>query len=300
MSSTQPLPIVTYEDHVTLDSGASDHMHSRRQDLYDVVAFITDVILPDGADIKVIEAGILRVSCLDLLTRLRQTIPLLNTLHVLGLRTTLWSVIQIAQCGHTIIFGNTTIRIILHDGRPESFELRLSRPLYQRRDHPFGYCVTTPAFANCVITANSVIGPAAPTEAEEGKTIVVRAQPARTPKLVTVERLHKRLGHVSTKAILAANEAGVWEDVTVRFAPRHFASTTRLGLLALPIAVNSLLDMIPVPARFSFVLPKPTLPELVSPNNLITRTTSKRWFCFPNEWLSSVANSLPPPQLSPA
>jgi hypothetical protein len=33
------------------------------------------------------------VSCLDLLTRLRHTILLLNTLHVLGLRTTLWSVI---------------------------------------------------------------------------------------------------------------------------------------------------------------------------------------------------------------
>jgi len=166
MSSTQPLPIVTYEDHVTLDSGASDHMHSRRKDLTDIVAFITDVILPDGADIKVTEAGILRVSCLDLLTRLRHTIPLLNTLHVLGLRTTLWSVIQFAQCGHTIIFGDTTIRIIMHDGRPESFELRLSHPFYQRRDHPFGYCVTTPAFANCVITADSVIGAAAPTEAD--------------------------------------------------------------------------------------------------------------------------------------
>ena len=61
---------------------------------------------------------------------LRHTIPLLNTLHVLGLRTTLWSVIQFAQCGHTIIFGDTTIRIIMHDGRPESFELRLSHPFY--------------------------------------------------------------------------------------------------------------------------------------------------------------------------
>jgi len=87
----------------------------------------------------------------------------------------------------------------------------------------------TPAFANCVITADSVIGAAAPTEAEEGKTIVVRAQPARTPKLVTVELLHKRLGHVSTKAILAANEAGVWEDVTVRFTPSLFCINCKVG-----------------------------------------------------------------------
>jgi hypothetical protein len=66
MSNTQPLPIVTSKDHVTLDSGASDHMHSRCKDLTDIVAFITDVILPDGAYIKVTEAVILRVSCLDL------------------------------------------------------------------------------------------------------------------------------------------------------------------------------------------------------------------------------------------
>jgi len=156
MSNTQPLPIVTYKDHVTLDSGASDHtMHSRRKDLTNIVAFITNVILPNGADIKVTKAGTLRVSCLDLLTRLRHTIPLLNMLHVLGLRTTLWSVIQFAHCGHTIIFGDTTVCIIMHDGRPELFELRLSHPFYQRRNHPFGYCVAKPAFASCVITANS-------------------------------------------------------------------------------------------------------------------------------------------------
>ena len=69
----------------------------------------------------------------------------------------------------------------MHDGCPESFELRLSHPFYPRRDHPFGYCITTPAFANCVIMADSVISAAAPSEAEEGKTIVVRAQPAQTP-----------------------------------------------------------------------------------------------------------------------
>jgi len=40
-------------------------MHSRRKDLTNIVAFITHVILPDGADIKVTEAGILRVSAAE-------------------------------------------------------------------------------------------------------------------------------------------------------------------------------------------------------------------------------------------
>jgi hypothetical protein len=147
-------------------------MHSRRKDLTDIVAFITNVILPNGADIKVTKAGTLRVSCLDLLQRLRHTIPLLNTLHVLGLQMTLWSVIQFAQCGHTIIFGDTTIRIIMHEGRPESFELRLSHPFYQPREHPFGYCIKMLTSANCVTTTNSVNATVAPIkEFEEGPVL---------------------------------------------------------------------------------------------------------------------------------
>ena len=179
-----------YEDNVNMDSGASDHMHPDRSQLTNVVPYFTDVILPDGADINVIEAGTLRVSCLDLLNKVRHIIPLLNTLHVLGLHTTLWSVIKFAQCGHTIIFG-------MHDGRPNSFELQLSHPFYQPRDHPFGYCIQ--ASCNCVTTINP---PSAATDS------VVRAH-ARTPKIVTVELLHNCLGHVATKTILAANEVGV-------------------------------------------------------------------------------------------
>jgi len=131
-------------------------MHPTRADLTDVVPYITDVILPNGADIKVIKAGTLCVSCLDLLQRLWHTIPLLNTLHVLGLQTTLWSVIIFVQCGHTIVFGDTTICIIMHDGRPKSFELRLSHPFYQPREHPFGYCIKLLTSANCVTTTGLV------------------------------------------------------------------------------------------------------------------------------------------------
>ena len=96
MSSTQPLPIVTYEDHVHLDSGASNHMQPTSANLTGVIPYITNVVLPNGADIKVTKADTLSVSYLELLQRLRHTIPLLNALHVLGLRTALWSVIQFA------------------------------------------------------------------------------------------------------------------------------------------------------------------------------------------------------------
>ena len=175
LPTPQLLPILIYEDNVNMDSGASDHMHPDRAQLTNVVPYFTDVILPKGANINVIEAGTLLVSCLNLLHKVRHIIPLLNTLHVPGLRTTLWSVIKFAQCGHTIIFGDSTIRIIMHDGRLDSFELRLSHPFYQPRDHPFGYC--TQASANCVTTINP------PSTATDS---VVRAPYARTPKIVTL------------------------------------------------------------------------------------------------------------------
>ena len=112
------------------------------------------------------------MSCLDLLQRLRHTIQLLNTLHVLGLQMTLWYVIQFAQCGHTLIFGDTTICIIMDVGRPESFELRLSHPFYQPREHPFGYCIKLSTYANCVTTTGSVNATPAPIkEFEEGPVV---------------------------------------------------------------------------------------------------------------------------------
>jgi hypothetical protein len=71
---------------------------------------------------------------------------------------------NLPQCGHTIIFGDTTIRIIMHEGRPKSFELRLS--------HLFGYCIKLSTSANCVATTGSVNATPAPlAEFEEGHVI---------------------------------------------------------------------------------------------------------------------------------
>jgi len=224
---------------------------------------------------NVIEAGTLRVSCLNLLHKVRHIIPLLNTLHVLGLRTTLWSVIKFAQCGHTIIFGNSTIRILMHDGRPNSFELRLSHPFYQPRDHPFGYCIQ--ASANCVTTIDP------PSDATDSG---VRASYTRTPKIVTVELLHNRLGHVSTKAILAANEAGVWEDVTVRFAPLSFCIDCKVGTSRASNRGKSPVGHANRPGEILFCEFNRTRPKLGLPVNLTARTTSKLWICFPNMSLS--------------
>jgi hypothetical protein len=58
-----------------------------------------------------------------------------------------------------------------------------SRILSQPRDHPFGYCIH--ASADCVTTINP------PSDATDS---VVRAPYAQTPKIVTVELLHTRLG----------------------------------------------------------------------------------------------------------
>ena len=81
-----------------------------------------------------------------------------------------------------IIFGESTIRIIMHDGRPDSFELRLSHPFSTTGPSIW---LLHPSIANCVTTIDP------PYDATDS---VVRAPYARSSKIVTVELLHNRLG----------------------------------------------------------------------------------------------------------
>jgi len=58
----------------------------------------------------------------------------------------------------------------MHEGPPESFELRLSHPFYQPREHSFGYCIKQSTYANCVTTTGSVNATLAPIK-EEGPVV---------------------------------------------------------------------------------------------------------------------------------
>ena len=48
--------------------------------------------------------------------------------------------------------------------------------------------------------------------------------PAR--KKITLELLHQRLGHRSTRSLLAGDNANIWEDVELRIYPHPFCTSS--------------------------------------------------------------------------
>ena len=63
--------------------------------------------------------------------------------------------------------------------------------------------------------------------------------PAR--KKIALELLHQRLGHISTRQLLAGDTANVWEDVELRIYPDPFftscqiSSTTKKARSKIPL-----------------------------------------------------------------
>ena len=51
--------------------------------------------------------------------------------------------------------------------------------------------------------------------------------PAR--KKIALELLHQRLGHISTRSLLAGDNENVWEDVELRINPDPFCTSCQIS-----------------------------------------------------------------------
>ena len=50
-------------------------------------------------------------------------------------------------------------------------------------------------------------------------------------KKIALELLHQRLGHRSTRSLLAGDNATVWEDVELRIDPDPFCTSCQISLM---------------------------------------------------------------------
>ena len=50
-----------------------------------------------------------------------------------------------------------------------------------------------------------------------------------TRKKIGLELIHQRLGHRSTKSLLAGDTANVWEDVELRIYPDTFCTSCKIS-----------------------------------------------------------------------
>jgi Reverse transcriptase (RNA-dependent DNA polymerase) len=176
--------VLVYEDDIIIDSGASDHMTGQNV-LFHTYEFPSHVMLPDGSQVFGSTAGILRFNCRCLETGKVHIVPLAETIYVKGFVHTLLSVAAFAASGHEIVFGLSTIRLIIQKGTKNEVTIHLNHPYYRHQ---------TPMFANNIKSKEE---PHKPT--------------------VSFELLHNRLGHPSFKTLLAAEKANMFDDVKVQF-----------------------------------------------------------------------------------
>ena len=54
-----------------------------------------------------------------------------------------------------------------------------------------------------------------------------KKNPAR--KKITLELLHERLGHISTRSLSSGDTANVWEDVELRIYPDPFCTSCQIS-----------------------------------------------------------------------
>jgi hypothetical protein len=72
---------------------------------------LTEVILPDGSTVDSNESGLLCLSVYCQEHKKRYVLPLLDTLHVRGLRLNLRWVTAFNACGHAVLFDYNTVQI---------------------------------------------------------------------------------------------------------------------------------------------------------------------------------------------
>jgi hypothetical protein len=198
-----PLPqIVMYDEEIIIDSGASDHMCNNIQKLHHIYPAINDVQLPDGSIFTSKYAGLMQVFCTCLDTHTSFIIPLCSTILVPGFTTCLWSVTSFNDSGTKVIFGTSTIRIIMNKSTPSEFKIRLLRPFHKLKQQRI--------FANMV---------------------VVQAPAPRPKTIVHLELLHNRLGHPSMKSLIAAQAAELYNDVSIEFEPTGHCIGCKIGAI---------------------------------------------------------------------
>jgi hypothetical protein len=87
------------------------------------------VLLADGAVHNSDYQGVMRIQVTDVNTAEEFIIPVTQTLLVLGLRVILWAVAPLADQGHYVTFGFSTVSITMHAGTEKEFIIGLRHPL---------------------------------------------------------------------------------------------------------------------------------------------------------------------------
>ena len=257
-------PVLYFNTNVVLDSGASDHMTGNRNLLTDIETYYTTVMMPDGFTVAVTEKGTMRLAvpkkddqddC--------HILPLLDTLLVSGLHSHLISIPAMNTSGIAAKFDTHCAYLTFNQQ-----EIVIDDP-YHRRAMEQG----VPFALNGQTVDDRV--PARSTRARE-----------RHDVRVSMELMHRRMGHRSFKSIAAADALKIWKGVKIQQTPDEYCAECHIG--GIPKAHRGanppyeasapgkilFLDVIPNPAKGSVVW------ATAYKDYLIVADAYSRYFCF--------------------
>ena len=200
-------PVLPYGKDVILDSGASDHMTGNRALLTDIRDFFVQVMMPDGFVVNTQEAGTMRILVTDPETGEESVVPLLNTLLVEGIHTNLVSIPALNASGILARFNTNTAEILVNGNT-----ITINDP-YHRRMNESGL-----PFAAPMQRVDDPLRPAISPNAN-------KPPPVKT----SLDLMHRRMGHRSLRAVIAAEASGIWEGVRLRQTPDEYCVDCHIG-----------------------------------------------------------------------
>ena len=216
-------------DEILLDSGASHHMTGDPDALTNLEAHIGHVTLPDGSTVESPMRGILTMMLVDLRTGQSYKVPLKNTLYVPGLRQSLWSVGAYSKEGHSVVFEDNHVFVTIaykdQDGRPKTDGIKLLHPFLSKKSYLKPMHPDKLAHASHITQASCF---AMDSLSDRRPPDQRRNRPV---KLIDVDLLHRRLGHVATGSLLAASKDDMWADTRAKMTPEPFCHGCQLGMI---------------------------------------------------------------------
>jgi len=205
-------PVIEFGRDVILDSGASDHMTGDLEALDSIEPFLISVMMPDGHIVHCDKKGTMRLRVTQLNGDNTPIIPLVDTLHVPGLRSHLVSIPSLNKSGVEAQFSLDKAVLFVNGHKVEILDPYHRNP--EQHPMPFAHNVDSP-----------------PPDLQPPSPQAAQSPTAKDPPPVKVhiELMHRRMGHRSFKSIIAAQASKVWRGVNVIQSPDDYCVDCKIG-----------------------------------------------------------------------
>jgi len=199
------------------DSGATQHMTPRLADLFDVEGGQNlGVEVADGHIIKCTTTGKIAINMTDD-NNLPLKVTLTDVMYVPGLSRRLFSITKFAKHGHYAVLKGTATTL---NFAPTNAPVTLSS--YQ---------------GSSTFAADVSVHDAASSNPYHDVPSLHNRNHSKSKNYVSLELLHRRLGHRKCRTLLAANEHHLWEDTMVRMSPE--AGCLSCGIATIKASVRN-------------------------------------------------------------